>query len=161
MSPGSRSVLGSRTCLLARDSLTPLVDRVCASEEFRKSPRSQELLRYLCDHALNHPSTPITEHEIGVALFGWNRDKDPGADTIVRVQVSHLRKKLEHCFVTECRNEPVAIHIPRGSYVPVFELREQSAAEDVPVAKASPQIVTATTPARTAAPRPIRAVVIA
>jgi hypothetical protein len=137
------------------------VDRLCASEEFRKSPRSQELLRYLCDHALNHPSTPITEHEIGVALFGWNRDKDPGADTIVRVQVSHLRKKLEHCFVTECRNEPVAIHIPRGTYVPVFELREQSPAEDLRVVKASPQIVTATIPARTPAPRPIRAVVIA
>lgn len=126
-----RGMVGSRACTLAPEALAALVDRVCASEQFRKSPRSQDLLRFLWDHARKNPSDHVTEHAIGVALYGWDPDRDSGADTSVRVQVSHLRKKLEHHFATEGSTESVLIRIPRGSYMPMFEVREHSVAEDL------------------------------
>jgi len=129
MANSARPVPGSQACLLGRETLTALIERIVASEQFHKSPRAQELFRYLCDRVLKDPTSPITEHEVGVALYGWDRDKDPGTDTIVRVQVSHLRKKLEHYFVTEGRNEPVGIRISRGSYAPAFEVRELAPSE--------------------------------
>ena len=109
--------------------VSQLVERICASSQFEKSPRSQELLRYLSDCSLKDPAASITEHQVGVALFGWRQDLDPGSDTIVRVQVSQLRKKLEHYFVTDGRDEPTVIHIPRGSYAPAFDLREHALQE--------------------------------
>jgi len=109
-----------------------LVERICGSPQFEKSPRSQELLRYLCDGVLKDPSAPITEHQIGVALFGWSPDLDPGSDTIVRVQVSQLRKKLEHYFATEGKDAPAVIRIPRGSYAPAFDAPEHSHQEIAP-----------------------------
>ena len=74
------------------ETVEALVERICASPELEKSPRSQELLRYLCRRSLDEPAAHITEHEIGIALFGWDRNSPPETDTIVRVQISQLRK---------------------------------------------------------------------
>ncbi len=101
-----------------------LAGRVCASPEFQRSPRSQELLRYLCRSASDGPAGHITEHEIGVTIFGWDRDRHPETDTIVRVQVSQLRKRLEHYFLTVGRDEKAVILIPRGTYTPLIQWRE-------------------------------------
>jgi hypothetical protein len=113
-------------------AIAAVIERAVDSPQFSKSPRSQELLRFLCDSALKDPQAPITEHQIGAAIFGWSQDHDYSSDTIVRVHVSQLRKKLEHYFLTEGQDEPVVIHIPRGSYVPQFEDREQVSRPPVP-----------------------------
>jgi hypothetical protein len=99
-----------------------LVERVCASEGFRKAPRMQELLSYLCDSALGD-QPPRSEHDIGVDVFGRPLDYDTSVETIGRVQVSHLRKRLELYFLSEGRDEPVVIDLPKGSYTPVFRNR--------------------------------------
>jgi hypothetical protein len=101
-----------------------LVERVQNSPSLRSSPRLQELFRYLTEAALRDPHATVAEAQIGVDVFGRTPDYDTSADTIVRVQVSQLRKKLEHYFLTEGREEPVLIDLPRGSYVPVFPVRE-------------------------------------
>lgn len=118
------------------EAVGALVERVCASAEFDKSPRSQELLRYLCERVKQVPETHVTEHEIGVALFGWDRNFHPEADTIVRVQISQLRKRLTRYFLDSGREEPIQIVIPRGSYAPVVQPRCQPAIEPSPVPEA-------------------------
>ena len=53
---------------------------------------------------------------------------DPNTDNIVRVQARYLRKKLEEYFSSEGRDEPVLLTIPKGTYVPRFEMRSVAAA---------------------------------
>lgn len=121
----SRSPFGSepRSNEASADAVETLIDRVSKSAEFAHATRSQEVLRYICRAALANPEEKITEHRIGVSVFGWNPDRDYSDDTIVRVQISQLRKRLDQYAAAAGRDDPIAIRLPRGSYSPVFEIR--------------------------------------
>ena len=58
-------------------------------------------------------------------MLGRRPDYDTSHDTLVRVLVSQLRKKLHEHFAGEGHDEPVIIEIPKGSYVPVFRPRPE------------------------------------
>jgi TolB-like protein/Tfp pilus assembly protein PilF len=65
---------------------------------------------------------------------------DPKSDTIVRVQARTLRSRLAAYYDTEGRDDPVRVSVPKGSYVPVFELAaadERMAAASAPPARAA------------------------
>jgi hypothetical protein len=102
-----------------------LFDRVKASPDLSRSPRLRQLFEYLCERSISDPGVPLTEERIGVEVFGRTRGYDTGVDTIVRVQISQLRRKLEHYFLSEGAAEPVVIDLPKRSYTPVFRVREQ------------------------------------
>src|ERR1051326_2137806 len=112
-------------------SCRSLFDRVKAGPDLMRSPRLRQLFEYLYEKSVADPGLPLTEERIGVEVFGRSEGYDTGVDTIVRVQVSQLRKRLEHHFLSDGAHEPVIIEFPRRSYTPVFRLREM----DVPEAK--------------------------
>ena len=120
-----------------------LVLRVAANPHFTKAPQLRDILLYICQRALAEPSAPIKEHEIGCNALGRKSDFNPHDDNIVRVQISHLRKKLSEHFATEGKDEKFRIVVPKGAYVPRFELN----AEPAPLIP-----VVATVPAVPAAP---------
>ena len=107
-----------------------LVDRVASSAFFQKLNRLRELLTFLCSRALMDPGAVIREQEIGVEVFGRRPGYDTSQDTIVRVHVSQLRKKLQRYFETEGLDEIVLIEIPKGAYTPVFTPRPPEPAGD-------------------------------
>src|SRR5712691_9324755 len=109
-----------------------LVERIKASSELNRSPRLRQLFEYLCAQSLAAPGLPVSEERIGIEVFGRPVGYDTGADTIVRVQVSQLRRKLDHYFLSEGLAEPVIVELPKRSYTPVFRLREQPAIEAAP-----------------------------
>lgn len=100
-----------------------LLDRVGASSHLQRSARLRELLHYLCRRAWAGGATEIREHEIGVDVFQRLRQYDSAQDTIVRVQASQLRKRLERYFSEEGREEPLILEIPKGSYLPLLRER--------------------------------------
>jgi hypothetical protein len=102
-----------------------LVERVLASEALSRSGRLSEFLRFVCDLTLAGRAAEINEQRVGEAVFGRLKDYDSSIDGIVRTQASRLRQRLSLYFEKEGRNEPLVIMIPRGSYVPVFEYRQQ------------------------------------
>jgi hypothetical protein len=110
-----------------------LLQRAAASPQFQKSKRLRDLLLYLGERALQDPNCTLHEQEIGVDVLGRPPDYDTSHDTLVRVLVSQLRKKLHEHFAGEGRDEPIIIEIPKGSYVPVFRPRPQ----DFPVTEAA------------------------
>jgi hypothetical protein len=114
-------------------NLRELVQRVAASPRFQKSRRLRDLLLYLAERGLRDPAEAVHEQAIGVEVFGRRVDYDTSHDTLVRVQVSQLRKKLQEYFGDEGRDEPVVIEIPKGSYTPVFRQRPEETPEVVPV----------------------------
>jgi hypothetical protein len=119
----------------ADDPRWALVERVSASPTLQRAPRQRELLHYLCECAIQEPEAHIPEQQVGVAVFGRRPGYDTNADTIVRVQVSQLRRKIEHHFVAEGRDEPIVIELPKGSYMPLFRRRAHTADVGIPVAR--------------------------
>ena len=103
------------------------MERVLAGHAISRSPRLRELLAYLCEWTHAHNGTPLNEEQIGVAVFGRHAGYDTTSDTIVRVQISHLRKKLEQHFQTDGLHEPVVIELPKRTYAAVFRPRDQAA----------------------------------
>lgn len=118
---GRTEVNGTRVL----DGSRELLQRVATGPHFEKSRRLRDLLLYLGDRALQDPHCTLHEQEIGVDVLGRPADYDTSHDTLVRVSVSQLRKKLEQHFTTDGREEPVIIDIPKGSYIPVFRPREE------------------------------------
>jgi len=110
------------------EELRQLVGRVLASETLSRSERLSELLRFVCDLTLSGRAAEINEQRVGASVFGRPQDYDSSIDGIVRTQASRLRQRLNLYFENEGCRERLVIVIPRGSYVPVFEPRQKTAA---------------------------------
>ena len=110
------------------DALNPaqcfgLLERICSSNELRRAARLREFLRYVGQRSLDGDHTLISEHEIGMHVFGRHENYDTSADNIVRVNASELRKRIAAYYASEGAKETILIDIPRGSYTPLFSLR--------------------------------------
>ena len=101
-----------------------LVGRILISPSFARSERLSTLLTYVCDMTFKGREDEINEQHIGHAVFGRSADYDSSIDGIVRTQASRLRQRLDLYFQQEGAAEPVRLTIPRGSYVPIFEPRQ-------------------------------------
>ena len=97
--------------------------RILQSAAFRNATTLQQLLQFLAERALAEPQQePLKEYTIGVEAFGRPSDFDPKTDTIVRVQTHRLRHKLKEYYESEGRHDPILVEIPKGHYLPSFEL---------------------------------------
>ena len=149
---------------VAVDERWALAQRIVASRVFVKAPQLREILLYVCRRTLEDSPAVISEHDVGCNVLGRRPDFNPNEDNIVRVQVRHLRKKLEDYFSSEGANEPVLLTIPKGGYVPHFEQRTQPAAlalepeEDLAAGEEAEHLHTAT---GASPPRRTGAVIIA
>ncbi len=84
---------------------------------------------YLSRRTIEDSPSAISEHDIGCNVLGRRPDFNANEDNIVRVQVRHLRKKLEDYFGTEGLEEQLILVIPKGGYVPRFEPRTTQPAQ--------------------------------
>jgi hypothetical protein len=109
------------------DSRWTLAQRVVRSQTFSRAAQLRAILLFIVRHAITHPEEPIPEFEIGFRVLGRRKDFNPIDDNIVRVQMGHLRKKLEQYFSTEGDQEEIVIFVPQGSYKPSFTSRSQFA----------------------------------
>jgi hypothetical protein len=114
--------------LSAPDPRWELLQRILGSKHFAKAPLLSKFLLYVCDRALKGRQKEITEHKIGVLVFGRPESYDPGEDNIVRNYARQLRKRLAEYFADEGTEERFRIEIPRGGYVPVFLPRHEGSA---------------------------------
>jgi hypothetical protein len=105
------------------DECRALVERIASSVELRRAARLRAFLLYVCDQTLSHGATVIHEQEIGSAVFERPEVYDTSIDNIVRVNATELRKRLEHFFADEGRNEELVLEIQRGTYTPTFHRR--------------------------------------
>jgi hypothetical protein len=117
------------------DGRWALVLRIAASRQFTKAPQLHDILIYLCQRALTDPAAIIKEYEVGCNALGRKPDFNPNEDNIVRVQISHLRKRLDEYFAADGKDEPLIITIPKGAYLPRFAARPEVVAPDPSPAK--------------------------
>jgi serine/threonine-protein kinase len=98
--------------------------KVLASPGFVGAGRLGSFLQFLVDRTLQGDSAGIKESVLGVEVFGRPADYDPRTDPIVRVEARRLRTRLGEYYSGPGQNEPVRIHIPKGTYVPSYEYRD-------------------------------------
>jgi hypothetical protein len=73
-----------------------------------------------CVREITGKTAEISEHQIGVHVFGRRPGYHPGEDNIVRNYARQLRHRLDQYFLEEGRQEELRLSIPRGKYVPVY-----------------------------------------
>ena len=100
-----------------------LIERVAASEPFRRAVRLRDFLLYVGMHSLKDGCPEIHEQEIGAQVFGRSASYDRSQDNIVRVNATELRKRIETYFASDGVHESLILEIPRGGYTPIFPRR--------------------------------------
>jgi Tol biopolymer transport system component len=103
------------------DQIQQELSRLLASRQFADSPRLSRFLAYIVERTLADETDQMKEYAIGLAVFDRPADFDPRLDTIVRVQASKLRSRLNDYYLFQGSSSPVRIRLPRGSYIPAFE----------------------------------------
>jgi hypothetical protein len=107
------------------------VDRVIQSSVFRQSETLRRLLRYLADKAFEGTGDHLKEYTIGIDGLGKPSSYDPRQDSVVRIHVGRLRQKLSEYYLTEGKDEPVIIDLPKGHFKLQFEIREAIPAANI------------------------------
>jgi eukaryotic-like serine/threonine-protein kinase len=118
---------------LQPDAIRAELEKVVSSAAFQGAGRSGKLLRFLVERTVNGLGDQLKEFTLGVEALGRGATFDPRTDSIVRVEASRLRSRLDVYYASEGRLDPVRIVLPKGGYAPRFEWASADAA---PVASA-------------------------
>src|SRR5450755_3435667 len=99
------------------------IDKLVHSQVLHGSESLCKLLRYLAEHAIDHPGSSLKEYQIATEVFGRPTDFDPQVDSTIRVQAGRLRSKLTEYYGSEGAEDPVFVELPKGTYVLAFHRR--------------------------------------
>ncbi len=102
------------------DAARKELQEVLHSKAFRSAPTLAGLLSYLCEKRFAGEAGQIKEYSIGVDVFRRGPGFDQEADSIVRVEINRLRKRLADYYALEGASHRLRIGIPVGQYVPEF-----------------------------------------
>ncbi len=94
--------------------------RLLQSSQFRNSKRSQALLRFVVQAALDGDQNSLKERCIGAAVFGREPAYDTAQDPIVRNAAIEVRKRLAQYYLEPDHAAELRIEVPSGSYIPSF-----------------------------------------
>ena len=96
------------------------VEWLLASGVLGRSDNLRRVLRYICEEHFQGRADQIKEYTIATEALGRRPEFDPQTDTIVRVTVHALRKRLLDIYQNEGADRPVRLIMPHGHYAPSF-----------------------------------------
>src|SRR5215471_8738595 len=123
---------------IAADDVRRHLQHVLASASFEGSGRASTLLAFLVERTLRGEGDRLKEYTIATEALGKDESFDPRIDPIVRTEISRLRSRLDRYYATDGRTERVLITLPKGSYVPQFQIRGIEPTGVGPVRDAAP-----------------------
>ena len=107
---------------------------VLQSKAFEASPRLQQFLTYVVEETLAGRGDQVRGKLIAVEVYGRKIDSS-GAQNLVRVEASRLRRILDEYYAHENPRASLQIRIPRGGYHPSFASMEEPSAPQPATAK--------------------------
>ena len=117
-----------QTQQLSAESIRTQLRKILSSSTFVRSERLARFLSFTVEQLLQGRGDQLKEFVIGIEVFDKTDKYDPRMDPIVRVEARRLREKMRKYYETEGRGDPLYIEFPTGSYSPVVQTREVSAA---------------------------------
>ena len=106
--------------IVPKDSVRAELGRILASSLFEGADRARTLLTFVVEESINGRAERLKEYTIGSEAFSRGDGFDPRTDPIVRAEASRLRSRLDRYYAMEGQPSPIAIMLPKGSYVPQF-----------------------------------------
>ena len=97
--------------------------RILSDHRFASAERGSRFLQFVVQRTLAERTDEVKEVVVATEIYGRSADYDPKVDSIVRVEASRMRAKLQSYYEHEGAADPILITIPKGTYVPVFERR--------------------------------------
>jgi len=97
------------------------METILASADFAQSVRLQKFLRFIVEETLSGRGAALKEYTIALDVFDRDESFDPQTSSIVRVEASRLRAKLERYNAVEGNNDAIRISLPSGGYEPEFQ----------------------------------------
>jgi TolB-like protein/Tfp pilus assembly protein PilF len=113
--------------------------RILRSPDFDASERARRFLCYIVDETLQGRADRIKAYSIATDVFRRDSSFDAHSDPIVRIEAGHLRRALEHYYLTAGKADPLLITIPKGTYVPKFAVRQPALVAPTASGQSSPQ----------------------
>jgi hypothetical protein len=101
------------------------LDRILSSRFFKDAIRGSQFLEYVVRYKLEGHTDPIKERTIGTEVFHRPVGYQTGDDSVVRVQASEVRRRLEQFYQAEGPGAAVRIELPLGSYSPIFRTSQE------------------------------------
>lgn len=118
---------------ISTDNIRVQAEKILASDDFLASDRISQFLRYVIDKTLNGQQAEIKQYTVAVEGLGYDEDFDPNSNPIIRIQAGKLRRALEHYFATDGNKDSIRISIPKGTYVPEFNINSAKNQNEVSV----------------------------
>lgn len=126
MKPSPFGTEGTSTRLSpAESAIREELTRVVTSSVFAHSDRMQRFITYIVNETIAGRERTLKEYAIGSNVYDKPASFDPRVDSIVRVEASRLRRKLQQYYLNEGRLNKLSIMMPASGYIPEF----RSAAE--------------------------------
>jgi len=123
------------------EEIRAALERVVASDVFRRAPQLTAFLRFVVEAALKGEADRIKGYTIATEALGRAGNFDPETDPIVRIEAGRLRRALERYYTGEGASDAILIDIARGGYVPTFRRRLIDAADAPALAPPKPDDV--------------------
>jgi TolB-like protein/Tfp pilus assembly protein PilF len=101
------------------------LSRILQSSTFVQSNRLGRFLRFVVGKTLSGEASVLKEYVIGMEVYDRKPPYHPSLDSIVRTEARRLRSKLKEYYESDGEADPVFLYFRKGSYVPVFRLREK------------------------------------
>jgi TolB-like protein len=106
------------------------LERILSSAVFKKSNVLTCFLRYVVTETIEGRVNEIKEYSIAVNAFGKSPDFNPQMDAATRIHAGRLRRSLLEYYQGEGMTDTLIISLNKGSYVPVFVVKENR--ENIP-----------------------------
>ncbi len=113
--------------LIASEKEHEELDWLLNSGALGRSQNLARMLKFICEKHFEGNAGQITETALAVEALGRRDDFNPQTDTIVRVTVHQLRKRLQEIYSDAGASRPVEISIPAGQYAPSFVHKQDEA----------------------------------
>jgi adenylate cyclase len=108
------------------DQVQTELDKILHSRVFHGTKLLRRLLKFVVDQTIAGNAGSLKESTLGVDVFERGPAFDPRMDPIVRVDARRLRIKLSQYYESEGLLDPLIVEVPKGTYAPLFSLRDSS-----------------------------------
>lgn len=104
------------------DQVRETLGRCLEFDQIQRSRHLSGFLTFVVERTLAGAESQVSETSIAIQALGRDDDFDPKIDPVVRVVAGRLRRALEMYALTDGSGDTIRIVLPKGSYVPRFEL---------------------------------------
>ncbi len=108
----------------SKEDVSHQLEHMMASADFTATPQQVAFLQFVVKRTQEGNADSIKGYTVATEVFGRRSDFDQSIDPIVSIQAARLRRALARYYETAGNKDPIRIDIPKGTYVPTFEVQQ-------------------------------------